>query len=76
MEEEKDYVIKVQKKIELDLDKLEKALIIYDRATDTLHINLSDEEADEIILLENGVIVRVKGELLVGLSVQNISKFS
>lgn len=67
---------KLQKKFELDLDKLEKALIIYDRATDTLHITLSDEEADEVMLLENGIIVRTRGGLLIGISVQNISRFS
>lgn len=71
-----EYIAKAQKKLELDLGKLEKAVIIYDRTTDTLHISLSDEEADEILLLENGVIVRIKEGILVGLSVQNISKYS
>lgn len=75
MSESGEYIAKPQKKFELDLDKLEKALVIYDHATDTLHISLSDEEADEVMLLENGIIVRARGGLLIGISVQNVSKF-
>lgn len=64
-----------RKIVEIEVEKLEKASIIYDNSTDTLHINLSEEEADEVILLENGVIVRIKGGILIGLSIQGISRF-
>lgn len=52
-----------ERKVSIDLDKLGQAFIVYDGATDTLHITLSDEEADEVVLLENGVIVQLKKDL-------------
>lgn len=64
-----------QRKIEVELDKLEKALIVYDRSTDTLHINLSDEDADEVVLFENGIIVRIKSRTLIGLSIQGMTRY-
>ena len=63
-----------ERKVCVDLDKLEKALIVYDTATDTLYVNISDEEADEVIMLENGVVVRLRGSDIVGLSIHNVSE--
>jgi len=54
------------RKVLLDIDMLEKATIVYDSTTDTLHINLSEEEAEEVTLLENNIIVRIKDGKLVG----------
>jgi uncharacterized protein YuzE len=73
MNDQKVFELKT-KIITLDLAMLEKATIVYDQLTDTLHINLSEEEAEETILLENGIVVRVKNDKLIGLSVQSISK--
>jgi uncharacterized protein YuzE len=60
----------------VDIAMLENATIVYDQVTDTLHISLSKEEAEEVILLENGVIVKIRDGKLVGLSVQGISRYS
>jgi uncharacterized protein YuzE len=73
MNDQKVFELKT-KIITLNLAMLEKATIVYDQLTDTLHINLSEEEAEETILLENGIVVRVKNDKLIGLSVQSISK--
>lgn len=70
-----EYKPQEQRKIEVELDKLEKALIVYDRSTDTLHINLSDEDADEVVLFENGIIVRIKSRTLIGLSIQGMTRY-
>jgi len=63
------------RKVLLDIDMLEKATIVYDSTTDTLHINLSEEEAEEVTLLENNIIVRIKDGKLVGLSIQSVTRF-
>lgn len=76
MDEQDTYINQQIKKVVVDLSKLEKAIVIYDQLTDTLHINLTDEEAEETLLLENGIIVRIKNGSLVGLSIQGISKQS
>lgn len=60
--------------IGVDINALGNAMIIYDPTTDTLHINITDEEADEVILLENGIIVRIKNGMLIGITVQNITR--
>lgn len=76
MEEQDIYVNQQTKNVFIDLSKLEKAVIIYDQLTDTLHINLADEEAEETLLLENGIIVKIKNGSLVGLSIQGVLKQS
>ncbi len=63
-----------ERKVSIDLDKLGQAFIVYDGATDTLHITLSDEEADEVVLLENGVIVQLKKGSIIGFSIPNVMR--
>lgn len=63
-----------ERKVSIDLDKLGQAFIVYDGATDTLHITLSDEEADEVVLLENGVIVQLKKGSIIGFSIPNVTR--
>lgn len=74
MEEQNIYIDQQIKNVIIDLSKLEKAIIIYDQLTDTLHINLVDEEAEETLLLENGIIVKIRNGSLIGLSIQGILK--
>ncbi len=63
-----------RKKLVLYLDELEQALVQYDESSDTLYINLSDEEADEILLLENNIVVRAKDGRVIGLTVLELSR--
>ncbi len=63
-----------RKKLVLYLDELERAFVQYDESSDTLYINLSDEEADEVLLLENNIVVRVKGGRVIGLTVLELSR--
>lgn len=64
-----------EKKASIDLNKLGQAFIVYDGATDTLHVTLSDEEADEVVLLENGVIVQLKKGAVIGFSLPNVMRY-
>ena len=63
-----------RKKLVIYLDELEQALVQYDESSDTLYINLSDEEADEVLLLENNMVVRVKEGRIIGLTVLELSR--
>ncbi|HID80636.1 MAG TPA: DUF2283 domain-containing protein [Ignisphaera sp.] len=54
------------------LDELEHAFIRYDEISDTLYINLSNEEADETLLLENNIIVHVKNNRIIGLTILDL----
>ncbi len=64
------------KKAILDLSELEKAIVIYDVMTNTLHIIISEEEADETILLENNIIVKFSQGKIVSISIQDVLKSS
>lgn len=64
------------KKAILDLSELEKAIVVYDVVTNTLHIMISEEEADETILLENNIIVKLSQGKIVSISIQDILKSS
>lgn len=48
----------------------------YDRASDTLYINFEEdvEEADEAILVGDDVVVRVRGDRLVSITVSGFSR--
>lgn len=48
----------------------------YDRASDTLYINFGDDvdEADEAILVGDDVVVRVRGDRLVSITVSGFSR--
>lgn len=63
-----------RKKLALYLDELEQALVQYDESSDTLYIILSDEEADEVLLLENNIVVRAKNGRIIGLTVLELSR--
>lgn len=64
------------RRVILDLIELEKATVIYDNITNSLHIVISDEEADEILLLENNIIVKLSQGRVVSLTIQDVSRSS
>jgi len=68
-ESEEEFIAKV------DLKRLSKANFIYDDASDTLHIQISNEEPDETVMLENDIIVRLKSGLIVELAITGIKRF-
>lgn len=68
--------IENSKRVILDLSELEKATVIYDSITDSLHIVLSNEEADETILLENNIIVKLNQRKIISLTIQDVLRGS
>ncbi|MGC9071979.1 MAG: DUF2283 domain-containing protein [Acidilobus sp.] len=46
----------------------------YDKQSDTLYIGFGKEEAEESLLLENGIIVNYKGDKLLSLIIQGLSE--
>lgn len=59
----------------LNLEDVERASLLYDPTTDMLHIILSDEEADEVILLENNLVLRLKDCRLIEIDVAGLSSY-
>jgi len=56
---------------------LEQIDVLYDKGRDVLYISFGPpQEADDSELLENDVIVRYKGEKVVGLTVLSFSRRS
>lgn len=58
----------------LKVGDLRKLWIEYDKQNDILYIVLGDEEPDESMMLDEDIIVSLKGDKLVGLSIYNFSK--
>ncbi|ADM27920.1 conserved hypothetical protein [Ignisphaera aggregans DSM 17230] len=58
----------------ISLDDIEKAMVLYDESLDTLYIEVPQTDAEEAILLENDIGIRIKGNRVVGIIVYNVSK--
>jgi len=46
----------------------------YDKQSDTLYIGFGQEEAEESVLLSNGVILNYSGDKLVSIVIQGLSE--
>ncbi|MCE4619720.1 MAG: DUF2283 domain-containing protein [Desulfurococcales archaeon] len=58
----------------LRVGDLRKMWIEYDKQNDILYIVFGDEEPDESMMLDDDIIVSLKGDKLVGISIYNFSK--
>jgi len=58
------------------IEDVEKIWIEYDRQSDILYIHFGDidEEADEAILTENDIVVRVRGNKILTMSIMDFSR--
>ena len=76
MEEERlrDYEESIRKLGDMKIGDLRELWIEYDRQTDTLYINFGREEPDESIMLEDDVIVNIKGDKVVGIVIMEFSR--
>ncbi|MEM1610861.1 MAG: DUF2283 domain-containing protein [Sulfolobales archaeon] len=61
---------------EYKIRKLDDIWIDYDRSADTLYINFGDEveEVDEAILVGEDIVVRIKNNEIVSITINNFSK--
>ncbi len=63
--------------MEATVAEVDKIDVLYDKARDVLYISFGPpREADESSLLENDVLVRYKGDKVIGLTVLSFSKRS
>ncbi len=60
------------RELTVNLDELSKAWIQYDEASDTLYIHLSDEEPDETLLLENDIVLKLKSNRIISITILNL----
>lgn len=70
----REYEESMKRARRLVVEDLDKLWIEYDRQNDILYINFGMEEADESIMIDDDVIVRMKGDKLVGIVVNNFSR--
>jgi len=58
----------------LRVASLRELWIEYDKQNDILYINFGREEPDESIMLDDDVIVSLRGDKIVGISIYNFSR--
>ncbi|MCE4619025.1 MAG: DUF2283 domain-containing protein [Desulfurococcales archaeon] len=76
MEDERarEYEEALNKLKELRVGDLTKMWIEYDKQNDILYLIFGDEEPDESIMLEDDIVLSLKGDKLVGISIYNFSR--
>lgn len=76
MEDERarEYEEALNRLKELRVGDLTKMWIEYDKQNDILYLIFGDEEPDESIMLEDDIVLSLKGDKLVGISIYNFSR--
>jgi len=69
-----EYEEAVRRLGELRIAGLEELWIEYDKQNDILYINFGREEPDESIMVDDDVIVNIRGDRIVGIIVQDFSR--
>ena len=70
----REYEESIKRLGELKVGDLRELWIEYDKQTDTLYINFGKEEPDESIMIEDDIIVNIKGDKVVGIVVMEFSR--
>ncbi len=58
----------------LRVASLRELWVEYDKQNDILYINFGREEPDESIMIDDDIIVSVRGDRIVGISIYNFSR--
>lgn len=69
-----EYERSLDKLRELKIRNISELWIEYDRQNDILYISFGREEADESIMLDEDIVVLIRGETLVGIVINNFSQ--
>jgi len=64
------------RRVEIDLEELENAIVKYDEVEDALYIVLSDEEEDEMLLLSNDIVIKLRGGRVISMTVRGVKERS
>ncbi len=58
----------------INLKSLEKAKLIYDKVSDSIHIIIEEEDADKAVLLENNIAIRIKNGKIIEITIYDLTK--
>ncbi len=70
----KEYEEALEKVTELKIADIKQLWIEYDKQNDILYINFGKEEPDESIMVEDDIVVGVKDDKIVGITIFDFSK--
>ncbi|MEB3787760.1 MAG: DUF2283 domain-containing protein [Desulfurococcales archaeon] len=75
MEEARDYEAEIRERIrDLKIGDVSSMWIDYDKQNDILYIGFGREEAEESILLDDDIVVAIRGDRIVGITVMDFAK--
>ncbi len=70
----RDYEESLKKVSELRVADIRQLWIEYDKQSDILYINFGREEPDESIMIDDDVVVGIKDDKIVGITIFNFSR--
>ncbi len=75
MEEARDYEAEIKERIrDLKIGDVSSMWIDYDKQNDILYIGFGREEAEESILLDDDIVVAIRGDRIVGITVMDFAR--
>ena len=75
MEEARDYEAEIKERIrDLKISDVSSMWIDYDKQNDILYIGFGREEAEESILLDDDIVVAIRGDRIVGITVMDFAR--
>ncbi len=73
-ERAREYEEALEKLDNLRIASLREVWIEYDKQNDILYINFGKEEPDESIMVDDDIIVSIREDKIVGISIYNFSR--
>ena len=73
-ERAREYEEALEKLDSLRVSSLREIWIEYDKQNDILYINFGKEEPDESIMIDDDIIVSIRKDRIVGISIYNFSR--
>ena len=73
--ESRDYEAEIRERVkDLKIRDVNSMWIDYDNQNDILYIGFGREEAEESILLEGDIVVAIKGDEIVGITIMDFAR--
>ena len=73
-ERAREYEEALEKLENLRIASLKELWLEYDRQNDILYLNFGREEPDEELMLDDDVVVALKGDKIISISIYNFTK--
>ena len=75
MEEARDYEAEIKERMrDLKIGDVSSMWIDYDKQNDILYIGFGREEAEESILLDDDIVVAIRGDRIVGITIMDFAR--